>query len=416
MTSFYVGPGRPRLAVNDWDDVIAAVQVGAVTETQWCESKEAVPASSPGANLELARDLASLTVDGGALLVGVRDKATSVADVVGIPDAEIEGLRSRIDQVAGSRVSPQMHLRTHVIKDPAGSGRSVLVIDVPASMSAPHMVDERYWGRSATGKRPLADGDVTRLIAERRGRTDQFKQELLGLGHIDPVPTGQGTPGRLYVMTQPAVQPSVRLRTALGKTSVAELLVRALIEPPAGWINIQELRYKIHHPDGLAAASEEPQQWTDPSRQDSLMYLLIGDDAKIQFVSGGAVATVDGTLAISLLGVCEAVQQLSQLAAHLSDEYLHYAGPWQLGVHLTGLKGLLPAQAYYPGGNAAYYKTPFQTENYTRTATVSTEQLADPSSTVVETVLKELESGLGLMGRAFPYASLAAMSKKLTGY
>jgi len=45
---------------------------GSLTETQWVECKLAIPAMSPGANAELATDLASLTVDGGVLVIGVR--------------------------------------------------------------------------------------------------------------------------------------------------------------------------------------------------------------------------------------------------------------------------------------------------------------------------------------------------------
>lgn len=73
MDSFYIGPGKPWLQAGSWDDLIAAAQVGNLLETQWCESKLAVPASSTRANDELAKDLASLSVDGGVLLIGIRD-------------------------------------------------------------------------------------------------------------------------------------------------------------------------------------------------------------------------------------------------------------------------------------------------------------------------------------------------------
>lgn len=71
--SFYVGPGNPPLRISQWNDLVAAAETGTLAETQWVELKGAIPASSSAANLELARDLASLSVDGGVLIVGVKD-------------------------------------------------------------------------------------------------------------------------------------------------------------------------------------------------------------------------------------------------------------------------------------------------------------------------------------------------------
>ena len=63
--SFYVGPGKPLLRVTGWNDLVAAAQAGVLAETQWVELKAALPATANAANLELARDLASLSVDRG---------------------------------------------------------------------------------------------------------------------------------------------------------------------------------------------------------------------------------------------------------------------------------------------------------------------------------------------------------------
>lgn len=68
--SFYLGPGKPVLRVTGWDDLVAAAQAGVLAETQWVELKAALPASASAANLELAKDLASLSVDGGVYIIG----------------------------------------------------------------------------------------------------------------------------------------------------------------------------------------------------------------------------------------------------------------------------------------------------------------------------------------------------------
>lgn len=75
---------------------MAAASSGILDETHWVELKQAIPVSSKPANLELARDLASLSVDGGVLIVGVKDAGGAAGAVVG---TSLDGLASRIDQV-----------------------------------------------------------------------------------------------------------------------------------------------------------------------------------------------------------------------------------------------------------------------------------------------------------------------------
>lgn len=100
----YLGPGRPLTSLSTWDEVVDAANGGLLEENQWCELKAMLPPSSKGTNLELARDLASLSVFGGALIIGVADKTL---DVVGVDD-DVEGLKSRISQVAGMTITPPL--------------------------------------------------------------------------------------------------------------------------------------------------------------------------------------------------------------------------------------------------------------------------------------------------------------------
>jgi hypothetical protein len=72
--SFYVGPGKSRLVAASFDDIVTAAASGCLDETQWVELKRDIPSSSKPANLELAKDLASLSVDGGVLICGHRGR------------------------------------------------------------------------------------------------------------------------------------------------------------------------------------------------------------------------------------------------------------------------------------------------------------------------------------------------------
>src|SRR5699024_364462 len=111
-------------------------------------------------NMELARDLASLSVHGGVIIFGVRDKTL---EVVGF---DTTGLRDRISQVAATKISPPLvPLIADDIEGP--EGRKLLVVSVPPSLLAPHMVDERYYGRSADGKRDHPDPEAATLTVSR---------------------------------------------------------------------------------------------------------------------------------------------------------------------------------------------------------------------------------------------------------
>ena len=202
--SFYVGPGKPLLRVTGWNDLVAAAQTGVLAETQWVELKAALPATANAANLELARDLASLSVDRGVLVIGVKNPGNQADHLVGTTD-DLEGLKDRIDQVAGgTRIQPPLTVQMTPIPHPTDPERYVLIVTVPASASAPHMVDEKYWGRGATGKRPLADVEVSRLFAQRRGHRDDFRERLLGLSTgLDPLQSELRQHGHLYVMAEP---------------------------------------------------------------------------------------------------------------------------------------------------------------------------------------------------------------------
>lgn len=411
--SFYLGPGKPVLRIAGWDDLVAAAQGGVLAETQWVELKAGLPADVRAANLEVGRDLASLSVDGGVLIVGVRDPGTKAEHVVGTTD-DLENLKSRIDQVAGSvRVQPPLSVQMTSIDHPTDAERYVLIVRVPASTSAPHMVDEKYWGRGATGKRPLLDVEVSRLFAERRGRRDDFKARLEGLSKtVDPLPPTLRNFGHLYLLVEPeAAVVGPPLSDVVAGQLPLQVVLNSLSFNPQWSPSFESLRYPIGHPDGLALSSVAPGNERD--QEAYLMYLLLNDGGSVQLASGQATRAYRDKMGIPVNQLMEIIHQALQLAAHLGSSYLHYAGMWRLGVHAQGLKGHLPGQALTESGIASFVRfTPFQSEEYTRLATATAEELADQTSVVVERLLRDLARGVGLQDRLFPYSRPADLIQR----
>lgn len=411
--SFYLGPGKPVLRVTGWDDLVAAAQAGVLAEAQWVELKAALPASVSAANLELAKDLASLSVDGGVYIVGVRNPGNHADHIVGTTD-DLENLKSRVDQVAGSvRIQPPLTVQITPIHDPTDSERYVLIVTVPASSSAPHMVDEKYWGRGATGKRPLADVEVSRLFADRRGRRDDFRDRLEGLStDLDPLPPAPRRYAHLYVMAEPDAAPMGPPLTGALRNNPLQTVLDSVSFNPTWSPSLQSLTYRVGHPDGVALASVAHDRVIEEERY--LLYLLITDNGSVQLASGQGTRPYGDKIGISVNYIMEIVHQMLQLAAHLGATYLHYGGTWSVGVHVHGLEGRFPSQALTESGVASMRRfSPFQAARYTRTATATTTELADGTPAVVENLLRDLARGVGLQDYFFPYTDPSKISQKV---
>jgi schlafen family protein len=411
--SFYLGPDKPVLHITGWDDLVAAAQAGVLAETQWVELKAGLPARASAANLELAKDLASLSVDGGVYIVGVKDPGNHADHVVGTTD-DLEKLKDRIDQVAGSvRIQPPLTVRMTPITHPTDSERHVLIVTVPASVSAPHMVDEKYWGRGGTGKRPLVDVEISRLFAERRGRRDNFRDRLERLStDLDPLPLAQRRYGHLYVMAAPeAVLMGPPLADALRNNPLQAVLNSVSFQPtwsPA----LTSLRPQMGHPDGVAFASVPYDRVMEEERY--LLYLLLADCGSVQLASGQGTRPYRDKIGISVNYIMEIAHQTLQLAAHLGSTYLHYGGTWSVGVHIQDLQGRLPSQALTESDMAIMHRfSPFQAVSYTRTATATTTELAEQTPSAVENLLRDLARGVGLQDYFFPYTDPSEISRKV---
>jgi predicted HTH transcriptional regulator len=67
--------------------------------------------------------------------------------------------------VARSIPDPPLNVITEVIETAPGTG--YLIVHIPASPAAPHMVEGRYFGRGDKTKHRLSDAEVLRLHAQR---------------------------------------------------------------------------------------------------------------------------------------------------------------------------------------------------------------------------------------------------------
>ena len=203
---------RPALP-HDEDDLREAFFDGRLDEHAWCELKRELAPRSKAANLELARDLASLAVDGGSLYIGVDEKAP---DGNPLSPQPLAGLRERVDQVAQSRVAPALFIESYEIPASEQPGYGYLEVVVRASADAPHQVEGVYYGRSDTGKYRLSDPQVERLMREREQQRHVVEDGLRALIAADPYQGASRAYPHLFVVARPGVRRSEMWRDVIG--------------------------------------------------------------------------------------------------------------------------------------------------------------------------------------------------------
>ncbi len=119
------------------DDLRAATANRILDEsTGWIELKREIGPPGRKTNAELARDLASLAVEGGLFLVGIDESQDGgPAQLRPLP---LEGLPERVEQVALTRCDPPLSVRAASVGSAADANQGYLVVRVPASADAPH--------------------------------------------------------------------------------------------------------------------------------------------------------------------------------------------------------------------------------------------------------------------------------------
>ncbi len=404
--SYYIGRSARPVPLATWDEVVSAAHAGVLDETQWVELKRAVPATSKRANLELACDLASLSIDGGLLVIGIADADGGAGDVVG---TTLDGLTTRIDQVAGGTVTPPLNVAITTVAHPTDPELGVLLVEVPASLLAPHMVDGSYWGRGAQRKRKLSDPEVRRLLDQRDRRDSGFVDRLLALPEeLDPVPESQREDSHLCLLLEP--------QTAVTKRALHEQLrgtnaLQALLAASPGVGNypptFQSINHITNHPDGfLLTSSVEP---GSPYFEERLIQLVLGDDGGIRLVSGRAsFERATDINVISAEHVVELTHHTVHAAGRIAQAHLGFNGQWQVGVYLDRLAGKQSSRAAEYGGRRL---PPYPNPAFQTVITATTRELVEDTPAVVRRLLGRFLRGLGLDAMA-QYTDLEAALRR----
>jgi hypothetical protein len=413
-SSAYLGPEKGRWTPAAWSDVVEAAAGGLLDESHWVDLKQELPAGKRTHNTELAQDLASLAVDGGLLVVGIEDHDSRAGKVRGV---ELARLADRVDQVARDKVRPSLVVRSREVPDPDRVGWGCLLVYVPPSAEAPHMVDHVYYGRGDRANVRLGDEQVRAIIEDRRrGRAD-VTAELRRLADDDPIAADDRQFGHLYLLAQPETAAEEALVEFLARgdavSVIQELLGSVVRERGSGTTgfapDLHLLFDRVPRAEGLALTSYSAEE--GPGREQSLLELVLREDGGVRLTCGRGTDAFPqpgfsppdrppmAVIAVLVLGLAHSV---AALAGRLADAYAAYQGQWRLGIRMDRLRGAMPLDLlqghplHRPGN-------PYSRDEYERVTSASTEELVNAPHAVAERLVAPLLRGLGIAPRYLPY-------------
>ena len=410
--SAYLGPEKGRWTPTAWSDVVEAAAGGLLDESHWVDLKQELPTGKRTHNTELAQDLASLAVDGGLLVVGIEDHDSRAGKVCGV---ELARLADRVDQVARDKVRPSLVVRSHEVPDPDRPGQGCLLVHVPPSAEAPHMVDYVYYGRGDRANVRLGDEQVRAIIEHRRRSRTDVTAELRRMADDDPI-TDERQLGHLYLLAQPETAPEEALVEILARGDamavIQELLGSVVQERGSGTTgfdpDVHRLLDRVPRAEGLALTSYSAEE--GPRGEQTLLELVIREDGGVRLTCGrgtdairqpGLLPSDRPPMAVIAMLVLGLAHSVAALAGRLADTHAAYQGQWRLGIRMDRLRGAVPLDLLQ--GPFRRSGNPYSRDEYERVTSASTEELVNAPHAVAERLVAPLLRGLGVAPQYLPY-------------
>jgi hypothetical protein len=405
-----------RFTASSEAELRAFLDSGAISESHHLEAKRMV-APGKGANLELARDLASLAVGGGVLLLGVdEDKQTGTFSLAPQP---LRDLSERVEQVSQTRIAPRLTVRFQEIRSATDAEVGYLIVDVPPSPDAPHMVEGRYYGRGDKTKYVLADGEVRRIMGLSRDRRVRFRDRLAAEVERGPAPPHAPPEAHLFVVAAPSTGRPEMLHDALvrsgsslrdwGQTTLlggapgapplwspdayneSDRSDPVRLEPSANGIGM------YHHQTfapRITDSEDDEDIWPSTLH---LFRLEIDDDGTIHLFCGVVTekgrdysSTAERRVTRTPL-VAGLMARVVRTAVEVSNA-VTYTGSWDIGLQLTNLRGAISSP---DGWNVGESPVAYSEDGYSAAGQFLVDELSRDEPTVVIRLCGRFYRGLG---------------------
>lgn len=374
------------------EEVASAAAAGLLDESTGRVELKRELGSGKKANVELARDLASLAVEGGLLLVGVDEPTGGApARLHGVP---LDGLPERVEQVALMRCDPPLTVRSVCIPSVDDPSRGYLAVRVPMSVDAPHMVDGRYWGRGVTTKRMLSDRDVEQLLARRRRLNETADEALSSFVERDPLAeAAPDSRGHMFLVAVPIGARPELLLDVIGTAGWQRTLLETVLRVPwPGYSRkfspeVANAPQAATIPGGWMLSTHYGEEL--PRDPEGVLQVEIGEEGTIRVFCARATGTLRreaGHQHLFELLIAGVTLQTVMLAAHLG-ELTGFGGRWALGVELTGIAD---APSWFASRRFLSQGRSYRDDRYRRLTSADTVEMASRPNAVTERLVGSL--------------------------
>lgn len=373
-------------------ELAEAFSDGRLVEGHHLDLKREVPAGAR-ANKSLAIDLASLAVDGGVLLYGVDENA-------GLQPFNLSGFRERVDQVARSLIDEPLAVTVREIPAESRERVGYVVVVVPESPAAPHMVDGRYRGRGDTTNIVLSDAEVLRLHQDRVGMTAEIDALIEAEVARDPLPHGEQ--GHIFVVAQPlSRRDDMLLQAMAGETASSWITANIVRSGPASQRIFPEWSPDMtDSPDVRRRASgwsigrssiTDSRRLENPAHEGYALDIELHESGGIRLYCGRATDVLDSDERVVLDAVINGLLMRTLLLATSVSRLSNHLGSWQLGIKVTGLRD---CSSYFMRRSFSGYGPAFSEEEFSSSCLATVAELEEDPRLVSERLIGRLNRAL----------------------
>jgi hypothetical protein len=378
------------------DEIVVAISNRSLEETVTFDAKREIPAK----NIETAKDISALAnTAGGVLLYGVDEDDTGYPTV--LSPISLEGQRERIDQIVRTSVDEVPGFTISTIPIKADTTKGYLVVLVPPSDRAPHMVivrgERRFYSRGETGNYVLSQAEVARLYERRQQLLTSTISSLLEQFVCAPPISANEQFAHLHIVVRPVLSDDCLLAKAQKPGETARVLLSNLVVAVRGDNSLGTGDYSPDFNPPLSGWTRHPEAYvgklssadpTDPTPDRYALQLTVNLDASAYLFCGRAAETYEGEKYF-LTSVVEG--NASRLLGMLGRlfERASYLGMVDMGLAITGLQGCVNYESRVLRSKPHRYDGP----DYRKTLRTSAKTLAEtPKETALQLLTPLLEA------------------------
>ena len=396
-------------------EIADRLDAGDLIETEVFDLKRELPRK--GRNVDLAIDVAQMANDGGVLLYGV-GRESEAAPIALHPLDDLAGQEERAAQIIAATIGGNLHalVRIRQIPTTADASTGYLVVQVPASPNAPHMVlpKKRFYGRVGTTTVELGQGEVDRLYERRKVWEVDHGRLLDEAYNRRPIELADGL-AHLYVILRPLGSDEGLLDRALraavekagpGNGDPLYFLREAkdLVPNIVGEPTVLSLTHFVHVGRGRSATTALDSS-SDLSKVKArrALQLAVDRDGGMYLFHGRAGerhrdAPAEGLMLFDVIVASQTAVALA-FAGCILRAGEHY-GPVDVGVAVHGIKG-----AYHWHFGPGPLPVPYDEPTYTKATRRPALDLIEELPSVLRALLDPLFQVIG-QGRQDPIGQL----------